>query len=276
MLRTILVGLDGSPGSTAAAELGIRWARICKAALAGLAVVDQPGICRNEPTGIGGSSLKKHRDAHLLADANRRVDEFLTQFAAGCPADVACRSIKAVGHPYHQILVEAEPFDMVLLSQQPSFHFETQTRDTDTIRKVVLHSPHPVVIVPERLPESESVLVAYDGSPAAGRALQAFVASSLSKDRDICVATVRPRRAQAQQQAERGLEFLRYHNIAARVLPIESSANPAQVLLDQVHRLNAGLLVMGAYGRSRLHQILCGSTTNTLFRKSPAPLFASH
>jgi nucleotide-binding universal stress UspA family protein len=173
MIRSILVGLDGSPGSTTAAQLGIRWARLYKAQLAGLAVVDQPGICRPEPTGIAGRSFKKQRDACLLADANSRVDEFLKQVAAGCPADVVCRSIKAVGHPYKQILVESEPFDIVLLSQQPQFHFETQSRDTDTVRKVVLNSPHPVVIVPERLPESESVLVAYDGSPAAGRALQA-------------------------------------------------------------------------------------------------------
>src|SRR6516225_6845214 len=140
MVCSILVGLDGSPGSKMAMELGIRWALAYKAQLAGLAVVDQPGICRHEPTGIGGSGFKKHRDDRLLAEANSRVDEFLKQFAAHCPADVVCRSIKAVGHPYKQILVEAEPFDIVLLSQQPQFHFETQTRDTDTIRKVVLSS----------------------------------------------------------------------------------------------------------------------------------------
>jgi nucleotide-binding universal stress UspA family protein len=276
MVRSILVGLDGSPGSTTAAELGIRWARTHNAQLAGLAVVDQPGICRHEPTGIGGSSFKKHRDEHLLADANCRVDEFLKQFAARCPADVVYRSIKAVGHPYKQILVEAEPFDIVLLSQQPQFHFKTRTRDTDTIRKVVLSSPHPVVIVPERLPESESVLVAYDGSPASGRALQAFVASSLNKANDICVATVRPTRVDAERQAERGLEFLRHHNTPASSLAIESKSGPAQILLDQVRQLNMGMLVMGAYGRSRLHEFLCGSTTRALFRESPVPIFTSH
>jgi nucleotide-binding universal stress UspA family protein len=132
------------------------------------------------------------------------------------------------------------------------------------------------VIVPERLPESESVLVAYDGSPAAGRALQAFAASSLNKANDICIATVRPKRDDAERQAERGREFLRRHNIPARSLAIESKAGPAQVLLDQVRQLNVGMLVMGAYGRSRLHEFLCGSITRALFRESPVPIFTSH
>src|SRR5262249_5285052 len=147
------------------------------------------------------------RDAHLLADAGCRVDEFLKRFAAGCPADVACRSIKAVGQPFEQILLKAEPFDVILLAQRPQFHFETQERDTDTVRKVVLTSPHPVVIVPDHLPVGEAILVAYDGSPAASRALQALVSSGLGEGKHVCVVSVQSKREAAQKHVESAVEF---------------------------------------------------------------------
>ena len=56
MLRSILVGLDTSEHAEVLAELGIRWARRFGASLAGLAIVDEPGIRAIEPLGpIGGT-----------------------------------------------------------------------------------------------------------------------------------------------------------------------------------------------------------------------------
>jgi nucleotide-binding universal stress UspA family protein len=254
-------------------ELGIRWARAFNALLVGLGVVDQPGICRPEPTGIGGSSLKKHRDANQLADASRRVDEFLQQFVARCPADVVCRSIKAVGHPHEQIVLEAERFDVILLGQRPQFHFETQDRDSDTVRKVVLNSPHPVVIVPQQLPVGETVLVAYDGSPAAARALQAFAACGLGEGKEVHVISVQSERQVAERRLERAVEYLRLHDLPARPRAVATQAKPAQVLLENSQPGAVGLVVMGASSWSRLREFLRGSTTRALLRDSAVPIF---
>jgi nucleotide-binding universal stress UspA family protein len=72
MIHNLLIGLDGSPYSEAATELGVLWARRTRAMLVGLGVVDEPTILRPEPTGIGGGSWKSQRDAALLADARAR------------------------------------------------------------------------------------------------------------------------------------------------------------------------------------------------------------
>jgi nucleotide-binding universal stress UspA family protein len=276
MLRGILIGLDGSSSSSAAAELGIRWARVFKALLFGLGVVDQPRICHPEPTGIGGSAYKRHQDDLKLAEAHRQVEEFLKQFAAQCDAGIAWKTAQTVGHPYEQILLEGERFDLILLGQHPRFHFETQERDTDTIRKVVKNSPHPVVIVPERLPAGDRIVVAYDGSPAAARALQAFVASGLGERKEVDVLSVHPEREVAERQAERAAEYLRLHDIPVRSRAVATRANPAEVLLDEAQPHKVGLLVMGAYSRSRLCEFLRGSTTRTILRHSPVPTFLCH
>ena len=276
MLRGILIGLDGSPSSCAAVDLGIRWARCFKALLVGLGVVDRPGICRPEPTGIAGGTYKLHRDAHLLADARRQVEEFLKQFAARCATGVRWKTVQTEGHPHEQIVLEGERFDLILLGQHPRFHFETQERDTDTIRKVVKNSPHPVVIVPEKLPSGDGIIVAYDGCPAAARALQAFVASGLGQGKEVRVVSVQSKRPVAERQVERAVDYLHLHEIAARPHPIVTRANPAQVLLDEARPTEVGFLVMGAYRRSRLHEFLRGSTTRTMLRDSLVSLFLCH
>ena len=277
MIRTMLVGLDGSASSAAAVGLGVGWALRFNALLVGLGIIDEPAICRPEPTGIWGSFYKQHRDAHLRADARRQVEGFLEQFARRCAdAGVPCQTMEDVGCPYEQILLEAQRFDVTLLGQRPRFHFETQERDTDTLRKVLLGGSGPVVVVPEQIPAGCAVLAAYDGSASAVRALQAFRASGLAEGYEVHVVSAGADLAAAERHVGRAVEFLRHHAIEAKACPVVTSAAPAEVLLDQAQHCGAGLIVMGAYGRSRVREVLFGSLTRTLLRESSVPLFLCH
>jgi nucleotide-binding universal stress UspA family protein len=47
---------------------------------------------------------------------------------------------------------------------------------------------------------------------------------------------------------------------------------PEQALPALVQSEGAGLLVMGAYGHSRIRQLIVGSTTTTLLRLSEVPV----
>ena len=59
--------------------------------------------------------------------------------------------------------------------------------------------------------------------------------------------------------------------------PIESLEHePAAVLLEQVRRLAAGLIVMGAYGEPVLREFFLGSVSRTLLKESPVPVFLAH
>jgi nucleotide-binding universal stress UspA family protein len=50
------------------------------------------------------------------------------------------------------------------------------------------------------------------------------------------------------------------------------AGDPQQVLPELVKRHAPALLVMGAFGHSRLRQLLLGSTTTTLLRLSKVPV----
>ncbi len=50
----------------------------------------------------------------------------------------------------------------------------------------------------------------------------------------------------------------------------------AEVLLRWARELDAGLMVMGAYGQPLLKEFLLGSVTKTVLRDSSIPLFLYH
>jgi nucleotide-binding universal stress UspA family protein len=276
-MQSILVGLDGSTYSSAAMELGIGWAKRFSALLVGLGIVDEPTICKPVMTGMWGGHYKQHRDAQLLADARLRVEGFLEQFRKRCTeAGVACEVLQDVGHPYQQILAEEQRYDLVLLGQETHFHFETTDRADETLRQVLKKSPRPVVVVPETPPGGNAVVVAYDGSSSSVRALQAFQASGLAEGREVHVVSVAAKETAATQTVGHAVEYLRRHHLDPQAHAVATREAPAEVLLREVQQRDAGLLVMGAFGRSALREWLFGSLTRTLLRDSPVPLFLCH
>jgi nucleotide-binding universal stress UspA family protein len=277
MLRSILVGLDGSLQGDAAVELGVQWARRFDALLVGLGVIDEPAIRRPAAVPIGGASFKEHRDEALVAQARQRVGRLLEWFARRCAeAGVARRPVEAVGAPAERIMAEAQQYDLIMLGRETLFQPETRNGPFDTLHALLRSTPRPVVAVPERPPDGGPVLVAYDGSVPAVRALQAFQELGLCGPQDVHVLSLDPDKVEAARRAGRAVEFLRLHGVAAVPHAVGSSRAPAQAILDYAARLGAGLVVMGSYGRSTLREFFLGSVTRTLLRESAVPLFLYH
>jgi len=277
MLKTILIALDGSAYSDAALELGIRWAQRCNAMLVGLGVLDEPTIRSREPVPLGGYYYKRHRDDVRIQEAHDRLQQSLERFASRCAeVGVSCKVYEVIGQPWEQILVEAQRYDLIILGQQTYFHFETQQGPCETLHMVVKNGPRPVVTVPEKLGSSNAILVAYDGSLQAARAVQAFQQSGLHQGQQVYVVGVAKELAEASERVQRAVDFLHYHAIKATPCPLSSLDPPGQVLLEQVRHYDAGLLVMGAYGQPVLREFFFGSVTKTMLREATIPLFLYH
>lgn len=277
MLRSILIGLDGSAYSSAAIELGIQWAWRFDARLVGLGIVDEPTIRNREPIPMGASRCKLERDQQLVADARRRVKEFLHQFVRRCVAEgVKYEVLEQTGMPDTQIVQQSKLYDLTMLGQQTHFHFETCDWPDETLRKVLRHTSRPVVTVPEVLPEGTSIVVAYDGGPQADRALQAFEALGLPGEDEVHVVSVHADRCVAGQLAGQAVDFLKQHGVKAIPRPLLPTISEDRIIIAQVQEVQAYLLVMGAYGRSMWRELVFGSTTTSVLEASPVPLFLCH
>jgi nucleotide-binding universal stress UspA family protein len=277
MLKTILVGLDGSPYSQAAAELARAWARQFEARLVGLGIIDEPGIRGAEPVPLGASFYRREEEEARLAAARRKVEHFLAEFERGCAqAGAACQLLTVTGRPYEQILLEAQRCDLIVLGQQTYFHFETQERACDTLQSVLKSAPRPVVTVPDRLRAGSTTLVAYDGSLQAARALQVFTALGLAGSSPIEVLSVAARRDSAERSCALAVDYLGAHRISAQPHPLASERDPGALILKSARRRGARLVVMGAYGQPTLREFVLGSVTRTVLKETTVPLFLYH
>jgi nucleotide-binding universal stress UspA family protein len=263
--------LDGTPHSRAAADLAFRWAAGFGTAVSGLGVVDEPGVCAPAMAPIGGGAFKEHRDEVLLARAHERVDEWIEEFRRRA-GDLPARAYKVVGDPRDRLVAEAQRFDLLVLGRETHFKFATQADPCDTLRQVLRDSPRPVVAVPESPTAGRSTIVAYDGSLQAARAAYAFQASGLAIAGPVHIVGV----GNDPSAAGRAVEFFAGHGVVATPHLIPPAASPAAVLQGAAGRLDAGLIVMGAYGQSVLREFFLGSVTRTLLREAAVPLFLFH
>jgi nucleotide-binding universal stress UspA family protein len=135
---------------------------------------------------------------------------------------------------------------------------------------VVAVPPHPLVS------NGEAIVVAYDGSPPAARALQALVATGLGVQRAVQIVTVHPESSlEAARIADHAVEFLRFHDIEATRVPLVGNSS-AKLFLEHARQNRASLIVMGAYGKTRVTEFFFGSTTREVLQKTWVPLLLYH
>ena len=279
MMKGLLLGLDGSDDGGSVLEPGLRWAKRFDALAVGIGVVDEPGIVTSGAVLFAGGHHWHAADPATprLSDSRRRVEQTLERFVRRCgEAGVTCRTLEDVGSPYVQILMESQRFDLVLLGRETHFDYGHDVEPDETLGKVLQDSPRPVVAVPKTLAGGESVVVAYDGSLQAARALYAFEASGLGCSRKVHVVSVARERKDAARHADRAVEFLRLHGIEAVSNPVDTSVPTAEMILHKVRYFEAGLLVMGAYGQPVLREFFLGSVTRSVLKESPVPVFCYH
>ncbi len=122
-----------------------------------------------------------------------------------------------------------------------------------------------------------TVVVAWDGSPTAARALAAAL-PLLPRARQVRVLTVLNEKAEAR--AGLGAEVVRHlgvHGVEAIADEVDAANRKVgQVLSDYVAEHGSDLLVMGAYGRSRIQEFILGGATESLLANPRMPLLLAH
>jgi len=149
------------------------------------------------------------------------------------------------------------------------------------IESVLFGSGRHLFLVPSRKLEKvifERIVLAWNGSREAARAL-AEALPYLQKAKEVTVLVVDDE-PPIELNATLGVDavkHLKHHGINATLHRARMRDNDVgATLIAETRRLKADLLVMGAYGHSRVREWLLGGATYTLLLKAPVPLLIAH
>jgi nucleotide-binding universal stress UspA family protein len=168
--------------------------------------------------------------------------------------------------------IRARTSDLTIL---PSF---AESPDHDLLAEEVLFkSGGPVVVIPAESGAAhlEVVAVAWDGSRAAARALRDAIGVLKGLGRVVILTASEDKTIQESSVAE-VLAFLKAHEIAADHRAATAGPSVGDALQQAALDAGAGLLVMGAYGHSRMREFILGGATKSVLRSPRLPVLMSH
>ncbi|MDE1915852.1 MAG: universal stress protein [Sphingomonadales bacterium] len=231
----------------------------------------------------GALSLARANRGHLTVLVDTPIARYLVTDAMGSgylAADVvreAVASDDAYAETLHKRLQNEDvPYDVLRAEDDPANALAEAARLSDVIvlsrdlpyvDEVVLGGGTPVLVVPEDRPLTvpfDCVCVAWDGGDEAGAALR-LALPILSQAVQIHVLNVAAR-AESFPVCD-AVKYLARHDIKAEVVEVARSGSIEGTLAVEVARLGADLLVMGAYGHSRLREFLVGGVTRHFLEK---------
>jgi nucleotide-binding universal stress UspA family protein len=277
VLRSILVALDATPASAAAQRLALRLAKRFGSQITGMAVLDRGYLAGPMAVGIGGMAYKVHRDQVKLEEAKAflaRLERIFQQSSEESGA--TWQVIEAEGKPHELIEMESGRHDLLVIGKDTDFHFDVGDSTSDTVQRLLRENPRPLLVCPETIRETGTIVAAYDGSVRASRALHMLILLGLADGCQVHVVSVASDQARAEQRAAHAADLFVKHGIDASAHGIGSSAAPGQVVLAEAQALGAAIVAIGASGHNALQSWLLGSVSSSLLDACPCTLFVHH
>lgn len=147
------------------------------------------------------------------------------------------------------------------------------------LASIVLHVGQPCLVVPpgrDQL-ELDCIAVAWNNSIEAIRAIHGAL-PLLRRARRIVLLMGKPKMAQsALGLPEFPLEaWCRRHELPIEFLVLDEAADQGGPIHDAARQTYAGLVVMGAYGRSRFSERILGGVTRYMLQQADLPVLLRH
>ncbi|KLK89684.1 hypothetical protein AA309_30070 [Microvirga vignae] len=170
----------------------------------------------------------------------------------------------------------ARYFDAIVLGQPNPERPDT----SDLVEPVLFGSGRPALIVPyiHVPPQLRTVLVAWDeGRPAARAVADALPLLQMADQVKVVTVSNPHSRGGSHASAEIMARHLARHGIQAEVKTLtRGDLDIANTLVSYAADESADLIVMGAYGHSRLREMVLGGTTRTILASMTVPVLMAH
>jgi nucleotide-binding universal stress UspA family protein len=180
---------------------------------------------------------------------------------------------------YAKAAAYARYADMVLFG--PADNYDHAPIRRETIESILFASGRPVLVLPSghELRAMDHVAIGWNATRESTHALRDATAFAAPGARlDVIILDGKP--SATGHGSEPGADIAHHlarHGFSANVVTIDGGERTdAEALVNSACEQGAGLLALGAYGRSRLREIILGGVTRDLLAGAPIPLLFSH
>src|ERR1017187_104031 len=278
MYKTILLCTDGSPAAEVAGDYAIWFARKLGASLRALYVTDirlLEGPWLADLSGAVGAQAYSAMLPQLQKIQEEKAMMVLAAAKERCQkSGVACETVHETGGLVQAILDQERRADLVILGQHGEHAEWAGGMLGSSVERVVRASVKPCLITPEKFHEIGHMLIAYDGSDESSKALRAGIALAPTLGVKVTITMVAA--LGGEDSAAVTLEKARQRALGSGVEDqVEVlHGDPEEEILELRETIGADLIVMGAYGHTRIRELILGSTTSQVIRKATVPVLS--
>jgi nucleotide-binding universal stress UspA family protein len=275
MIKDIIVNL-GLGAQDPAGSFAVSVAEEFEAHLLGVAFAYEPIIPGSVMGGIPPEFIESQR-----AESNKKAQDAIARFEQlakreGISYETRVVSATIAGAS-DQLARMGRRFDLVVVGQPE--HGKPMPEEV-VDEGVLFESGRPVIFVPfiQRTGlKLDSVLVAWDGSRAATRAIgDAMPFLEKAKQVEVVVVGGKPPKSDEAPGADLGQHLAR-HGIKVTVKRITAPEIDVQsAILSHASDSSTDMIVMGGYGHSRLREFVLGGVTRGLLESMTVPVLMSH
>lgn len=273
MIKTVLALADGSPECetilAAAVDLSLRFA-------AHLDVLhvrpDEAGLIPYTGEGMSAAMIEEIIEAGRRA-ADERAANAKAAFERVNTAGLSTSWHVATGPEAEIAAATGRLSDLIVIGQRDD---PGEMSWRTTLDAILFDTGRPVLILPTKpLPAvGNSVTVAWNGSSQAASAVAAAL-PFLRLAKQVTILTAGPVNPYASTESL--IDYLARHDVQAATKTFEPGSAPlGNALLDQCRMSQSDLLVMGAYGHSRLREMILGGATREVLANADLPVLMAH
>jgi nucleotide-binding universal stress UspA family protein len=287
MIKTILVPATGSHKDDGVFTSALAVARALDAHLDFLHVrADAAAMAAAMASDGGGAAMVTGLVERIDEEASQREESAKQLFQRFCERERLVVADSPIAQPgptaqWHQqtgdeaywVTEYGHSADLLVIGRPT----DDQGVSIDTAERALLGSGRPVLIPPATplaaLPET--IVIAWKAAPEAARAVTAAM-PLLAMAKQVLIVTVAEEQGLSDEEGARLMTSLRWRGLDAATRHLQPNPQGAADTLIRAAAERGALVVMGAYGHSRMREWIFGGFTRHVMRGAEVPVLMMH
>ncbi|HPG37792.1 MAG TPA: universal stress protein [bacterium] len=271
MFKNIMLAVDGSVYTEYVLSLGATIARAFRSHIHVLTVADirvfewATAIGADGFVPIAPSSMYQKESIRLMEEKCSKVLEKCAQILKKENLDFELE--KQVAAPVDAIVERSQIADLLIMGKCGEFSRWDKKKLGATVEAVSRAGRKPIIVADKFNAPITNILFGYDGSPNANQVMQYVGHLAENCHAAVTVLCVSDEPELAEQYIRNAEKYLKNFKINLNSLILPGSPDKEIIKYAQANDLH--FIAIGAYGHSRMHEVILGSSTENILRFAP-------